>query len=101
MREGRVSLPIIYFLSGATESDRRSVETILTSERKMERSEFTFWLNRIRASHAAELCREDIRLALQTAAKHLELLPPAVQRTLEMGTEMVTEAMEDQAQKPN
>ncbi len=100
LREGRMSLPIIYYLSGATESDRQSIDTILASDRKMDRSEFTFWLNRIRTSHAAELCREDIRLALQMTAKYLELLPPALQRTLEMGTEMVTSAIEDQVQSP-
>jgi hypothetical protein len=32
------------------------------------------------------------------AAKHLELVPPALRRTLEMGTEMVTNAMEDKIQ---
>ena len=98
LREGRMSLPIVYYLSGATESDRHSLETILASDRKLDRPEFAFWLNRIRASHAAELCRKDIRLALQTATKHLEMLPPALQRTLEMGTEMVTSAMEDRIQ---
>ena len=100
LREGRMSLPIIYYLSNATESDRQYMETILASDRKVDRSEFAFWLNRIRASHAAELCREDVRLFLQMAAKHLELVPPALRRTLEMGTEMVTSAMEDKIQSP-
>lgn len=101
LREGRMSLPIIYYLSSATESDRQLIATILASDRKMDRSEFAFWLNRIRASHAPDLCREDIRVALQTAAKHLELVPPVLQRTLEIGTEMVTSAMEDQMQRPS
>ena len=100
LREGRMSLPIIYYLSSATESDRHSIETILASDQKMDRSEFAIWLNRIRASDAARLCREDIRLALQMAAEHLKLVPPSLQRTLEMGTEMVTSAMEDNIQSP-
>ena len=98
LREGRMSLPIIYYLSGATGSDRHSLETILASNKKMGRSEFALWLNRIRASRAAKLCREDIRVCLQMAAKHLRLVPPALRHTLEMGTEMVTSAMEDKIQ---
>ena len=98
--EGRMSLPIINYLSNAIESDRQSMETILASDRKVDRSELAFWLNRIRSSHAAELCREDVRMFLQMAAKHLELVPPALRRTLQMGTEMVTSAMEDKIQSP-
>jgi geranylgeranyl pyrophosphate synthase len=98
LREGRMSLPIIYYLSGATGSDLRSIESILESDKKMDRSECHLWLNRIRASHATRLCHEDIRLFLQMAAKYLELVPPALRRTLEMGTEMVTNAMEDKIQ---
>lgn len=93
LREGRMSLPIINFMTVSNKADRGAVKRIIMSETLPTQGEFKLALNKIRSSQAICICEEEIELALQKAVKHIDLLSPVLKETVLRGMNIVISAM--------
>ncbi len=91
LREGKVTLPLVYALERATAGERRLVETIL-EQRSYDAVPFTRILGLLEKYHAIERARERAQTFTDKARQLISEFPDSpYQRALLAVTELVTE----------
>jgi octaprenyl-diphosphate synthase len=91
LREGKVTLPLIYALSGAGPQERRLVETVLR-EGSYDRAPFQRILSLVQRRHGIERTRERARLFTEKARTIINTFPESpAQRALSAVTELMTD----------
>jgi geranylgeranyl pyrophosphate synthase len=99
LREGRISLPIIYYAQEATPRHRRAFEIFIQSSNTPPESEVRYWVDRLRHSSAVQHCREAYDRAIGRVSGYLGFLPPMLRETLEYGQAMLLAAAERQQRR--
>ena len=82
LREGRMSLPIIYFDKQTDARHRSEFRSFIRRGDETDPSEAVYWAQVLRKSGVLNSCRRDIDEAVRKAEAHLNALPGQLRTTL-------------------
>jgi len=89
LREGRMSLPIIFFNMEQDLQDREDFEKFILSNQPKNESEIRHWVVRLRRSSAVGNCRDEFDRTIQKVLSHMHGLPAPLRRIIACGKDMI------------
>ncbi len=89
LREGRMSLPTIFFKMDADRQNPEAFEKFILSSEEKKESEVRRWVDRLRRSSAVKKCGEEFDRAVQKATMHLRELPDPLRSVIALGKDMI------------
>jgi geranylgeranyl pyrophosphate synthase len=89
LREGRMSLPIIFFNEDAGLQDRKEFDTFFLSDHPKNDSEVYQWVDRLRRSSAVGKCGDEFDRAIQGAMSRVRYLPDPLRGVIGCGKDMI------------
>jgi octaprenyl-diphosphate synthase len=89
LREGRMSLPIVFFNMDQGLQDREDFEKFILSNQTKNESEVRHWVVRLRRSSAVGKCRDEFDRTIQKALSHMHELPAHLRRVIAYGKDMI------------
>ena len=85
LREGRVSLPVIYFVQGIKDDSALDAFSSFFRSNVSSTDECEYWIDRIKNSKAVDQCIGHINLAVAKASQHLEKLTDELRSIIRAG----------------
>ena len=89
LREGRMSLPIVFYNLDKGLQDRENFEKFILSNQTKNESEVRLWVVRLRRSAAVEKCRDEFDRTIKKALSHMHELPAPLRRVIAGGKNMI------------
>lgn len=89
LREGRMSLPTIFYLMHANQTEREAFEKFIISEGSKDEAELSHWVDRLRCSSAVEKCRVEFNHTVQNAQRYIYELPDPLCSVIARGMDMI------------
>jgi geranylgeranyl pyrophosphate synthase len=95
LREGRMSLPTIQFLSVASANEREAFQRFSSSEPTHRQSEVQHWVRRLRQSDVLDRCGDALRNAINQMNRQMQTLPEPLRQLVQAGRSMILMPMTD------
>jgi geranylgeranyl pyrophosphate synthase len=89
LREGRMSLPVVFFNMDQGLRDREDFEKFILSTQTKNASEVRHWVARLRRSPAVGKCRDEFERTIQKALSHMRKLPAPLRQVIACGKDMI------------
>lgn len=95
LREGRMSLPTIQFLSVADAIEREAFLSFSSSEETHRQSQVQRWVERLRQYDVIDRCGEALRDAMSNMNRQMRTLPEPLRQLVKAGRSMILMPMTD------
>ena len=101
LREGRMSLPTIEFLSVAGHSEREAFVSFASSEQMHRQSQVQRWVERLRQPDVVGRCDEALNNAVSSMSREMQTLPEPLKQLLAAIQKLIVTPMTDDILKQN
>ncbi len=94
LREGRISLPVLYYFTDAEDRDRRAFEAYIGTTETPSEPETRYWIDRLRQSSAVDRCRRSFFDMVEKSSRFVNALPEPLRGVIIRGKQMLLSAAE-------